>query len=151
MLAAWISKVDGNLVTLTSWLRWHSSYFSTVRSPPFSFCNLWKKVTMYSSHLTSEVLRVKHLHQLFGILLHGRCDYSRSLFMRSVTELYECGPIDTYFTLCVISVQLLLLGAFSCFLCLCNIFPWSFFFEHFFILRQYRMLQACLLCFLPQL
>ena len=66
------------MLILTTWLRWYLSGFFTVKLlffPTFSFCTLWKEVTMCSPHLRCKTLysislRVEALYKSFGILLH---------------------------------------------------------------------------------
>lgn len=64
------------MFTLITWLRESCSTFSLVKVL-FTYCAVWKKVTMSSSHLRDGELcfislKGQYLHKIFGILLCGR-------------------------------------------------------------------------------
>lgn len=89
------------MVTSITWLRSCLSGFSAVKSfssPPL--LALWKEVTVCNSHWRSESyrpsLRVNHLHELLGIMLHKRFVYinmSSRIFMLTLWVI-----IHSYFT-----------------------------------------------------
>lgn len=50
---------------------------------PFSYCALWKEVTLCSPHLRIGFtsLRIKYRHKLFGILLHGKFVFLHKIYV----------------------------------------------------------------------
>lgn len=125
---------------------------------PFPCCSLWKEVTLCSPHLSSSLFRVKQLHNLFGILLHGRFISSLS-FINLFNYLYWYGlrifkivQVIIQYTLFIFVQIVPALDAeisFSWLLFLFNLTPSLCVFEHFLTLCHYKIFQAQLVCFLP--
>lgn len=64
--------------------------------PHFPYCTLQNDVTVQSSQL-----RVKHLHEFFGIFLQRDLSIVPHLFIHSIIYLYQYGCMDTSFILSI--------------------------------------------------
>lgn len=86
-------------VTLVSWLRCVCQASPCCSFPPLPSCAVWEGVAPCSPCSRSRELRpslgAERLHTLFGIL--------REIGLLSLIYLFQCGLVDIYYTLWVIT------------------------------------------------